>query len=248
MRRTLPTALFLVLAGCAHTPGSRSETQAGVLCQRLVVDTPIAASNPVVSDSTFLAACIDAVTPKIDSCLDLKKGSPEQAQCFDQHAGMVMNELYKGVAGKLAGSLLGNALELEQRTPAERRARCGNATGLMKESCAIASRAIGRPHFEDNGALKFVGSLDEPLVRRWIEGHVVDLRPCARLHPGIHGQLVFQITIDDNGEVLDTVVKDSTLGDPAVEHCLGATAKKWTFEKPAKGAAEVVTWPLTTKP
>jgi len=97
------------------------------------------------------------------------------------------------------------------------------------------------------GAVEVRGDLDKELIRRVIQRHVNEIRFCYEKElatkPTLEGRLVVQFTIGASGEVLASIVRDSTLNDAAVEQCVAHAVKRWVFPKPAGGIV-IVSYPF----
>jgi TonB family protein len=48
-----------------------------------------------------------------------------------------------------------------------------------------------------------------------------------------------QFTIEESGRVGDVVVKQDTMGDPAVGECIKAAISRWRFDSPEGGSITV---------
>jgi hypothetical protein len=94
--------------------------------------------------------------------------------------------------------------------------------------------------------------LDKELIRRLINSHVMDVRDCYEAglvaHPERRGRIFVTFTISETGAVGVSIIQRSTLGDPAIETCVGRQACRWQFPKPAGGGIVIVTYPFNFTP
>ena len=61
--------------------------------------------------------------------------------------------------------------------------------------------------------------------------------------PGLAGKVVLEWTIATSGKVAAARTKTSTLGSAAVESCILASLKGWTFPA-ARGGSVIITYPF----
>jgi TonB family protein len=78
--------------------------------------------------------------------------------------------------------------------------------------------------------------------------HKSEIRACyeselARL-PDLRGTITVRLVITDTGSVSSATTAASTMGNAAVEGCLDARVKTWTFPRPKGGGVVVVTYPF----
>jgi TonB family protein len=89
------------------------------------------------------------------------------------------------------------------------------------------------------------GSLDKPVIRRTIRGHLEELRACylpvLKKKPELSGRISIQFTISAAGKVVDSVLQSSSLQDALVEKCVVKAFHGWEFPKPQGGGSVVVT-------
>ena len=66
-----------------------------------------------------------------------------------------------------------------------------------------------------------------------IQGHSAEVKKCYEAakeeKPDLEGIVNIDITIAQNGKVLDSQIRDSTLKFPKVENCINDALKKWTL-------------------
>ena len=92
------------------------------------------------------------------------------------------------------------------------------------------------------------GSLDKEIVRRIIRQHINEVRFCyeeaLRRQPRLAGRVGVQFTIAGTGQVLASVLQNSTLGNASVENCTVAAVRRWQFPQPAGGGVVIVSYPF----
>ena len=94
----------------------------------------------------------------------------------------------------------------------------------------------------------FAGSLSreqiESVIRanldQIVQCHQQELRPC----PALASKIVVRFVIGDDGKVIQSEVKKSTLADPKVENCMLLKIRNWKFPKPPGGGIVDVTYPF----
>jgi TonB family protein len=98
------------------------------------------------------------------------------------------------------------------------------------------------------------GTLDKEIIRRVI-GKVQNIggvRFCydrgLAQKPELQGRVIVRFTIAPSGEVIDSVVASSTLGDPSTEQCIADKVLSFEFPKPAGGGKVVVSYPFNLRP
>ena len=96
------------------------------------------------------------------------------------------------------------------------------------------------------------GSLDKSIIRRVIKDHINEVMVCYEaelaVHPGIRGRVMVQFTIGASGDVLASVLQNSTLHSPAVESCTVQAVRTWKFPKPVGGGIVIVSYPFVLTP
>ena len=70
--------------------------------------------------------------------------------------------------------------------------------------------------------------------------HQQELRPC----PALASKIVVRFVIGDDGKVIQSEVKKSTLADPKVESCMLLKIRNWKFPRPPGGGIVDVTYPF----
>jgi len=140
-------------------------------------------------------------------------------------------------AGGLAGAL-GLCLSVVAPVAAER-------SRAVDES-ASAPPVNGSP---DGGGLPApVGSLDKEDIRRVIRHHLAEVRSCYERElvkdSSLVGRISVQFTIAFTGDVLESLLQSSTMGNPHVEECVVRAVRQWKFPKPQGGGIVIVSYPF----
>lgn len=99
------------------------------------------------------------------------------------------------------------------------------------------------------------GSTHSPQLRASIiatvRAHAGEVRTCyqaeLRRNRQLEGRVIFDFLIGPSGDVLYTQVRSSSLGDGAVEKCIGSAIRGWKFDKPEGDAPVVVTYPFVLR-
>ena len=95
------------------------------------------------------------------------------------------------------------------------------------------------------------GSMDKEVIRRVIRQNLSQVQRCYQEGlgrvPGLRGRVVVEFTIDKTGRVVRSVVKQTTLGDMAVEQCIARQARGWRFPKPTGGGIVIVSYPFVLR-
>ncbi len=104
----------------------------------------------------------------------------------------------------------------------------------------------------ERGHLTTTGALDKEIVRRIIRTHLNEIRFCYEAEllrrPSLAGRVVLQFAIAPTGQVLSSVVQDSTLHLAPLESCMTQAARRWTFPQPARGGLTIVSYPFVLAP
>ena len=83
------------------------------------------------------------------------------------------------------------------------------------------------------------GSLDKKVIKEVIQEHHREVRACYEVElvkqPDLAGRVLSQFTISGTGSVVAVVLRDSTVGNPAIEDCLRRHLLTWKFPKPRGG-------------
>lgn len=96
------------------------------------------------------------------------------------------------------------------------------------------------------------GSLDREIIRRIIRQHRAEYQYCyekeLQTKRDLNGKIVVKFTIAGNGNVIQSSVVESTMGNAAVERCLVSRIRRWVFPEPKGGGIVVVNYPFVFKP
>jgi len=96
------------------------------------------------------------------------------------------------------------------------------------------------------------GSLDKEIIRRIIRRHINEVRYCYEQElttkPGLGGRILVQFTIGAAGQVLTSVLQNSTMGNGRVENCILQAVRRWAFPTPLEGGLVVVSYPFVLTP
>jgi metallo-beta-lactamase class B len=96
------------------------------------------------------------------------------------------------------------------------------------------------------------GSLDKEIIRRVIRRHIDDVKACYEgelVHqPALAGRIMVQFTIAASGQVVSSVLQNSTMGSAQVESCTVAAVRTWQFPKPIGGGNVIVSYPFVLTP
>ena len=118
--------------------------------------------------------------------------------------------------------------------------------GLSSASPVQADPPAAKP----NAPAPKGGSLPKEEIRRVIREHIADVKTCysKRLgdHPQLAGTVNIRFVIATTGDVTDSSVQSTTLGDVQAEECIADAVLRWKFPRPAGGVVSV-TYPFTLK-
>jgi len=125
--------------------------------------------------------------------------------------------------------------------------RVACALGLLAPATGIFARA------PDGGAPNAVrGSLDKEIIRRIIRRHINEVKFCYEQEltkkPQLGGRIMVQFTIAASGQVIASVLQNSTMGNAKVENCTVQAVRRWEFPKPLGGGIVIVSYPFVLTP
>jgi TonB family protein len=103
----------------------------------------------------------------------------------------------------------------------------------------------------DEGPPKEITTLGDGLPRdvvaKVIRAHFNEIKYCyereLQSHQSLAGKVSVSFTIGPTGEVLESSISESTIGDEAVESCMLARILRWRFPDPAGGGVVTVNHP-----
>jgi TonB family protein len=97
-----------------------------------------------------------------------------------------------------------------------------------------------------------VGSLDRSLIDEVIKRHMNQIRYCYQReltkNPSLGGKIVVKFVIAKDGTVSKANIKETTMGNPAVEECVLGRFRRMQFPKPKGGGIVIVSYPFLFSP
>ena len=123
----------------------------------------------------------------------------------------------------------------------------------------LANRGAGglggrRAHAPDviPGQANVRGSLDKEIIRRIIRRHINEVKYCYEQEltkkASLGGRIMVQFTIAASGQVIASVLQNSTMGNAKVENCTVQAVRRWEFPKPLGGGIVIVSYPFVLTP
>ncbi|MBK7861079.1 MAG: TonB family protein [Archangiaceae bacterium] len=110
---------------------------------------------------------------------------------------------------------------------------------------SLAGTAAAPP---DAGEPLVMGSLDKGVIRAVISSNRAQIRSCYEkqlvVTPKVEGRVVVRFTITKAGDVESPKILESSLNLAAMEECIAAEVKTWSFPKPKGGGVVIVTYPF----
>ncbi|MEZ0312590.1 MAG: AgmX/PglI C-terminal domain-containing protein [Myxococcota bacterium] len=126
----------------------------------------------------------------------------------------------------------------------------GKGTGKGLTNVELGGR--GRATEVVPGRTVIKGCLSDQVVGRVVTRHLTQVKFCyekeLQRFPDLAGKVVAAFTIGGRGEVLESRVAESTLGNTAVEQCLMRVVGHMTFPPCEGGGTAEVTYPWLFKP
>jgi Vault protein inter-alpha-trypsin domain len=156
---------------------------------------------------------------------------------------------HRGDEGKLGSRKPGSRIEQPARRSAGLRAPRGPSprqrrTGLTGRRASLPRVALGQATVR--------GALGREIIRRIIRRHINEVRYCyqreLQVVPQLRGQVVVDFTIAATGQVVQSRVGSTTLGNRPVEQCIARAVRRWRFPRPATRGIVVVRYPFTLEP
>jgi len=127
----------------------------------------------------------------------------------------------------------------------------GNGSGYGRGAGGLGGRRARAPDVIP-GQANVRGSLDKEIIRRIIRRHVNEVKYCYQQeltnHPSLGGRVVVQFTIAASGQVIASVLQNSTLGNARVESCIVQAVRRWEFPYPLGGGLVIVSYPFVLTP
>jgi len=127
----------------------------------------------------------------------------------------------------------------------------GNGSGYGRGAGGLGGR---RAHAPDviPGTANVRGSLDKEIIRRIIRRHINEVKFCYEQEltkkPQLGGRIMVQFTIAASGQVIASVLQNSTMGNAKVENCTVQAVRRWEFPKPLGGGIVIVSYPFVLTP
>jgi TonB family protein len=127
----------------------------------------------------------------------------------------------------------------------------GNGSGYGRGAGGLGGRRAKAPDVIP-GTANVRGSLDKEIIRRIIRRHINEVKFCYEQEltkkPNLGGRIMVQFTIAASGQVIASVLQNSTMGSPKVENCTVQAVRRWEFPKPLGGGIVIVSYPFVLTP
>jgi TonB family protein len=127
----------------------------------------------------------------------------------------------------------------------------GNGSGYGRGAGGLGGRRAKAPDVIP-GQANVRGSLDKEIIRRIIRRHINEIKYCYEQEltkkPELGGRIMVQFTIAASGQVIASVLQNSTMGNARVENCTVQAVKRWEFPKPLGGGIVIVSYPFVLTP
>jgi hypothetical protein len=123
----------------------------------------------------------------------------------------------------------------------------GTGGGYGRGAGGLGGRRAGAPTVVAGSAV-VRGSLDKETIRRIIRRHINEVKYCYEKElvtkPKLNGKVTIAFVIAPTGAVQASNVAGSTMGSSAVEGCIAAAVRRWTFPAPKGGGIVQVSYPF----
>jgi TonB family protein len=127
----------------------------------------------------------------------------------------------------------------------------GSGSGYGRGAGGLGGRRARAPEVMP-GQAAVRGSLDKEIIRRIIRRHINEVKYCYEQEltrkPELGGRVAVQFTIAATGQVVASVLQNSTMGNLRVENCVVQAVRRWEFPKPLGGGIVIVTYPFSFTP
>ncbi len=127
----------------------------------------------------------------------------------------------------------------------------GDGSGYGRGAGGLRGRRARAPDVIP-GQAAVRGSLDKEIIRRIIRRHINEVKYCYEQElvkkPDLQGRIAVQFTIAATGQVVTSVMQNSSVGSPRVENCVVQAVRRWEFPKPRGGGIVIVTYPFVFNP
>ncbi len=127
----------------------------------------------------------------------------------------------------------------------------GNGSGYGRGAGGLGGRRARAPDVIP-GQANVRGSLDKEIIRRIIRRHINEVKYCYEQEltkkPDLGGRIMVQFTIAASGQVIASVLQNSTMANARVENCTVQAVRRWEFPKPLGGGIVIVSYPFVLTP
>ena len=127
----------------------------------------------------------------------------------------------------------------------------GNGSGYGRGAGGLGGRRARAPDVIP-GVANVRGQLDKEIIRRIIRRHINEVKYCYEQEltkqPDLGGRIMVQFTIAASGQVIASVLQNSTLGNGRVENCTVQAVRRWEFPAPLGGGIVIVSYPFVLTP
>jgi hypothetical protein len=127
----------------------------------------------------------------------------------------------------------------------------GGGTGYSRGAGGLGGKRAKAPDVAP-GKANVRGSLDPEIIRRIIRRHLNEVQYCYEqgltTKPDLAGRIMVQFTIAASGQVIASVLQNSTMGNARVENCTVQAVHRWEFPKPLGGGIVMVSYPFVLTP
>ena len=127
----------------------------------------------------------------------------------------------------------------------------GNGSGYGRGAGGLGGRRAKAPDVIP-GTANVRGSLDKEIIRRIIRRHINEVKYCYEQEltkkPNLGGRIMVQFTIAASGQVIASVLQNSTMSNAKVENCTVQAVRRWEFPKPLGGGIVIVSYPFVLTP
>jgi len=126
----------------------------------------------------------------------------------------------------------------------------GSGSGYGRGVGRLRGRRAGAPRVVA-GRAQVRGALDKEIIRRIIRRHINEVKYCyqkeLQANPELYGRIIIQFTISPTGQVVSSVVQQTTMNNRAVETCIAMAVRRWLFPKPKGGGIVIVSYPFVLR-
>lgn len=127
----------------------------------------------------------------------------------------------------------------------------GSGSGYGRGAGGLGGRRARSPDVIP-GQAQVRGSLDKEIIRRIIRRHMNEVKYCYEQEltkkPELQGRISVQFTIAATGQVVASVLQQSSMGNARVENCVVQAVRRWEFPKPLGGGIVIVAYPFVFNP